>query len=253
MGRLSPYLHHYAEQSAHKLAGVLGMFDRQVRTNLAREIETLMQNSQVLLAQEKRRFISLVADLDSLLALEEKVTSPFINGTEKLLFISPELKLDSELQQRAASVNLGWKQIDNIETAKTWLTTHSPYLVVLDIDAINQERVYLALMNDLGERTPAISVLVLSKEESLLDRLAVVRAGATSFLLKPISSAQLWQNVTQLLQRDRSGETSILVVDDDPIFLATLPPLLEPWGIRMTALENPLVFWELLQSTKPDY
>lgn len=251
-GRLSADLHHSAEQSAHKLAGVLGMFDRQIGTNLAREIETLMQNSPVLLTPEKKRFISLVADLDSLLALEEIVTSPLIKGTEQLLLISPELKLGSELQQRATSINLSWKQIDDIEVAKTWLTTHSPYLVVLDLDAIDQEQVYLALMKDLAERTPAVSVLVLSQEESLLDRLTVVRAGATSFLLKPITSSQLWQNVTQLLQRDRSGETIVLVVDDDPIFLAALRPLLEPWGIRMTALDNPLGFWEVLQSTDPD-
>ena len=249
---LSDELHHSAEQAAHKLAGVLGMFDRQVGTNLAREIESLMQSHQVLLPPEKNKFASLVADLHSLLALEETTTSTLTHDTEKLLLISPELELGSELQQKATSANLSWKQVDNIDRAKTWLTNHSPYLVVLDIDAIEQEQVYLALINDLADQTPAILVLVLSKEEGLLDRLNVVRSGAAGFLVKPVTPAQVWQSVNQLLQRDRSGETSVLIVDDDPLFLAAIRPLLEPWGIRMTALDNPLRFWEVLQSTNPD-
>ncbi|MDJ0690583.1 MAG: response regulator [Xenococcaceae cyanobacterium MO_188.B32] len=249
---LSSDLHHSAEQAAHKLAGVLGMFERQVGTNLAREIETLMQAHPILATPEKNKFISLVADLRSLLALEETVTSTLTNETEKLLLISSELELGSELQHLATSANLSWKQVDNIERAKTWLTNHSPYLVVLDIDAIEQERAYLALINDLASQTPAIPVLILSREESLLDRLTVVRFGAAGFLVKPVTPTQVWQSVDRLLQRDRSGETSVLVVDDDPLFLAAIRPLLEPWGIRMTALDNPLRFWEVLQSTNPD-
>ena len=251
-GELSPDLQHSAEKAAHKLAGVLGMFDRQVGTTLAREIETLMQDHQVLLSPEQNRFVSLVADLRSLLALEDTVTSTSINETQKLLLISPELKLGSELQQLANSATLSWKQVDNIDTAKIWLTNNSPYIVVLDIDQINQEQVYLALIGDLANRTPSIPVLILSKEARLVDRLTVVRSGAAGFLVKPVTSAQVWQTVNQLLQRDRSVTTNVLVVDDDPLFLAAIRPLLEPWGIRMTALDNPLRFWDVLQSTNPD-
>lgn len=41
-------------------------------------------------------------------------------------------------------------------------------------------------------------------------------------------------------------------MDDDPVFLAALRSLLEPWGIRMTALDDPLRFWEVLRSVAPD-
>jgi diguanylate cyclase (GGDEF)-like protein len=57
---------------------------------------------------------------------------------------------------------------------------------------------------------------------------------------------------TQLLQRSRALAVKVLVVDDDPMFLAALRPLLEPWGIRMTGLDNPLHFWDVLRSTAPD-
>jgi diguanylate cyclase (GGDEF)-like protein len=41
-------------------------------------------------------------------------------------------------------------------------------------------------------------------------------------------------------------------VDDDPIFLSALHPMLEPWGIKMTGLENPLQFWDVLENVNPD-
>lgn len=251
-GDLTSDLRDSTEKAAHKLAGVLGMFDRQIGTKMAREIENLMQAHPKLLPSQKKQFVSLVRDLQSILALKESATSSQIEETQKLLLISAEIKLGSELQQLATSANLGWKQVDNLRLAKTWLTNHSPYLVVLDIDAIEQTQAYLALINDLANQTPAIPILVISQEDSLIDRLTVVRAGATSFLVKPITPAQIWQNVNQILQRDRSSITSVLVVDDDPLFLAALRPLLEPWGIRMTALDDPLCFWEVLERSNPD-
>jgi HPt (histidine-containing phosphotransfer) domain-containing protein len=75
---LSPQLQQDAQQSAHKLAGVLGMFSRDVGTNIAREIETLLQNNSVLDTQQREQFIALVTDLDSLLALDETLTSELL-------------------------------------------------------------------------------------------------------------------------------------------------------------------------------
>ena len=41
-------------------------------------------------------------------------------------------------------------------------------------------------------------------------------------------------------------------MDDDPIFLATLLPMLEPWGMRLTTLDDPSCFWEVLPAAAPD-
>ncbi len=45
---------------------------------------------------------------------------------------------------------------------------------------------------------------------------------------------------------------TLLAVDDDPIFLSTLPPLFEPWGMSVTLLSDPKKFWEMLTETNPD-
>lgn len=43
-----------------------------------------------------------------------------------------------------------------------------------------------------------------------------------------------------------------MVVDDDPQILATLQSLLEPWGIKVTTLDESQRFWETLEATQPD-
>ncbi|MEO1397089.1 MAG: response regulator [Cyanobacteria bacterium J06634_5] len=49
-----------------------------------------------------------------------------------------------------------------------------------------------------------------------------------------------------------NATVTLLAVDDDPVFLSTLPPLLAPWGMSVTLLSDPQKFWETLTATNPD-
>ena len=51
---------------------------------------------------------------------------------------------------------------------------------------------------------------------------------------------------------ERSRSPTILAVDDDPLFLSSLPALLNPWGMTVTTLSDPTQFWETLNATNPD-
>ncbi|MDJ0532669.1 MAG: response regulator, partial [Xenococcaceae cyanobacterium MO_207.B15] len=88
--------------------------------------------------------------------------------------------------------------------------------------------------------------------DSFSDRVTVARAGAKGFLVKPITSAIIWQTANQLLEQEQSGLPKILIVDDDIVFLSAMRSMLEPWGMKITTLSNPLKFWEVLQATHPD-
>ena len=250
--KLSPDSQQNAETAAHKLAGVLGMFSRDRGTEIAREIETLLQDNPVLNSEQQEQFISLVADLDSLLALDRTATNDNVTETPKLLLISRDQRLSQELQQLSQPRGMGWHQVTEITSAKTWLQNNSPYVALIDTEAITDRSEYLTLITELNARTPAIPILVLSVTDSLEERVTVARAGASSFLAKPTTPTIIWETTSQLLNPDRSAIASILIVDDDPVFLALLRSLLEPWGIRVTTLENPLRFWEVLQETHPD-
>lgn len=94
---LSSELQSSAEKAAHKLAGVLGMFSRETGTDLAREIETLLQNNSVLDIRQQEHFVSLVTDLDSLLALNETSSSETVEAN--LLLISADAQQIDDLRQ----------------------------------------------------------------------------------------------------------------------------------------------------------
>ncbi|WP_041619663.1 response regulator [Stanieria cyanosphaera] len=257
--RLSPDLHHSAAQAAHKLAGVLGMFARETGTQLAREIETLLQTNEVLSAIQREQLIFLVDDLSNLLALEESTaTTTIINQPKLLLIVNNELK--NELQQLNSLREISWHQVDNLETARLWLQENCPHLVVLDLETSSDSAQNLAFITELTKRTPSVKVLVISAEDQLAQRIAIARAGASGFLVKSFTAKEIGDTVTQLLQHSRQPHysyqenptTQILVVDDDPIFLNAIETLLEPWGMQVTTLDQPLRFWELMQKTKPD-
>jgi diguanylate cyclase (GGDEF)-like protein len=259
-GELTSELHHSAEKAAHKLAGVLGMFEREVGTKIAREIETILQDNEVLSPLQQHQLISLVRDLRDILALSEESTTSVKTTNPQLLLIDRDRELGKELQRLAQLVGMDWHQVDDCSAAKIWLKDNSPYLVVLSTERVTisadvssqQQQEQLALIQDLAVSTPPIPTLILSAADDLLDRVTVARLGVSGFLVKPATPTQIWNTVTQILERDRSFTANILVVDDDPVFLASIRPVLEPWGMRMTALEEPLRFWEVLQSTNPD-
>jgi diguanylate cyclase (GGDEF)-like protein len=261
---LTPELREDARQAAHKLAGVLGMFDREAGTVLAREIEEILLEDENL--QQRRgqgglrdqglsvwecKLVSLMSELAELLSLGESESSTDAE-TSRLLLIDYDANLYRDLQDLAHSLDLTWKQIANLELAKTWLQSHSPDLVVLAVDAEEKQEDSLALLSQLAVRTPFIPTIVLASADKLLNRVTIARLGGQGFLVRPVTAAQIWDMATQLLQRTQSQTVNILAVDDDPVFLAALRPMLSPWGIRMTGLDDPLRFWEVLRSTVPD-
>ena len=247
--RLSSKLHNNAKQAAHKLAGVLGMFSREAGTNIARKIETLLQDNLVLNARQQEQFISLVTDLNSLLALNQ--TSTIENRTESnLLLITTDVRLTQELQQ--LSTRLAWHQVDNLAEAKTWLENNLSYVAVIDLETATKDREYIDLIRDLSSRTPAIPTIVLSNTDSLNKRLEATRAGANSFLTKPFNPSVIWQTTRNLIEHNRANLASILIVDDDLIYLDVLRSMIEPWGIKVSTLDNPSSFWQVLRSSQPD-
>ncbi|PSB06361.1 multi-component transcriptional regulator [Pleurocapsa sp. CCALA 161] len=248
---LSSQLQHDAQQAAHKLAGVLGMFSRDVGTDIAREIETLLQDNLVLNTQQREQFIALVTDLDSLLALDQTSTSETIAET-KFLLISADHQLSQKLQQLGMTQGLAWHQIDNITQAEIWLANNFAYVVVIDAEATTNQPEYLSLISKLNSRTPAIPTIVLSATNSLDNRLTTIRMGASSFLAKPVTPGKIWQTASKLIQQNQSAIASILIVDDDVVFLSSLRSILEPWGIKVSTLAESLHFWEILQATQPD-
>ena len=261
-GKLSEELRHSAQREAHKLAGVLGMFERFTGSQLAKEIEQLFVQQDF---QPQNALPSLIRELREILALSELETTeseinPSIvsssvsssNKQARLLLIDADVQLGSQIQHLAHGDGISCYQFKNIQSAKTWLQTYSPELVLLTIEEASQWRENLALIKTLATRTPSIATIVISKIDSLEKRVSAAQAGGCGFLVKPVEPKEVWEVACKLLSSNRSAAIKILVVDDDPILLSTLKSLLEPWGIAIAGLENPQDFWNTLESVSPD-
>ncbi len=248
---LSTELWNDTARAAHKLAGVLGMFSREIGSQIAHEIETLLGDRQQLNSQQRARFVSLVADLDSLLALDKTTASQTVE-TPKLLLISQDPQLHREFQQLGQIQGMGCHSIKNIASATAWLQSNSPDLVAIDTEAATNSQEYFSLIADLSSRTPSVPSLVFAPTDSLSHRVSLARAGASSCLVKPTTPTTIWQTVSQLLKYPQTAIASVLIVDDDLVFLAALRSLIEPWGIKVSTLAEPTRFWQVLQATQPD-
>lgn len=248
-GTLAQGVRHAAERAAHKLAGVLGMFEQDRGTQLARQIEHLLQDEQ--LTTRTAELGDLVQQLQAILNPPDPVATPE-EETAQLLLIDAQAQLGTQLQQLAIAAGMRWAQVDGLAQAKNWLRQQTPDAVALTIDTPDRWQEHLALVSDLAARTPPVPVLVLATADSLVNRVMVARAGGAGFLVKPVTATQVWDAVGQLLQQTRSLKAHVLVVDDDPVFLAAIQKILTPWGMRMTGLDDPRRFWQVLQSTSPD-
>jgi diguanylate cyclase (GGDEF)-like protein len=141
-GNLSAQLRQAAAQAAHKLAGILGMYDLDHGTVVARTIEVSLQTPTPLSFAAQQQLVDNVQALESLLA--------------------------------ASAIEL----------------TVPAQPLTVSADLLNA-----------GQQFPAVN---------------------------------------------------ILVVDDDPAFIDHLCLLLEPWGMRLTGINNPQEIWSILPTAQPD-
>ena len=247
---LTPELQADAAKAAHKLAGVLGMFELDDGSDLARTIEKLLESETATALQQVSPLVQRLIDLIEIHPSEAIIE--VVPETGYSLLISPDGALAEALQNMGQATDIVWKHATSIGEAEDLLQQASPDLVVLDIAAASMWVPSLDLLKHLATQTPAIPTLALATTDSLIDRVAIAQAGIQQLLTKPVTAAQVWEVAIELHQHNRGLTAQILVVDDDPLIIKTLRPLLEPWGMGVTGLEKPSRFWELLNATHPD-
>jgi DNA-binding response OmpR family regulator len=255
-GTLDPSLQQAGAQAAHKLAGVLGMFECDEGTAIARQLETLLETQPV---TEGPTVVDLVQQLAAQMTLAAQPCPPAHESLD-LLLVTLEPELSEDLRALAAAANLRWAEATTLAEAQTLVQQRPPEQVVLDIASASQWAESLAFLQSLTTQTPPVSALALTNLDSLVDRVAIARAltgqlGPTAsqrLLTKPVTAAQVWSQLTAGGPRTPRLRAQVLVVDDDPLILAALRPLLEPWGLGVVGLTTPQQFWEVLHQVTPD-
>ncbi len=252
-GTLEAALRQQAEHEAHKLTGSLGTFGFAQGSRLAREMEHLLQAEAPLGQTEALRLSELVVTLRQ--ELEPPAVAPPAPATAVpadkrplLLVVDTEAELAEQLVAEATARGLRVESATTPSAVRDAISRERPAAAVLDLSFSDS----LTLLSELAERTSSVPTLVLTARNAFVDRVEVARRGGGGFLRKPLPAAQIIEAITQLIARLRAAETSVMAVDDDPQVLALLQTLLEPYGVRLTTLSDPLRFWDVLQETSPD-
>ncbi|RUR75985.1 response regulator [Chlorogloeopsis fritschii PCC 9212] len=252
-GTLNSGLQQNAEQEAHKLAGSLGSFGFARGSLLAEKIESILQSQTPINQVQSQHLCELVTELQR--ELEKTTTDEQILSEQRqkmLLIVSGDRQVVEQLVKEAATQGMHIDIAINTADARSAIESSSPDVVLLDLDCSDEVKDSLKLLTELSNRTPPIPVLVFTDRSNFAERLEVARAGGRSFLHKSMPPKQMLELVIQTIQSISVSKTRVMVVDDDPQVLTLIWNLLEPWGIKLTTLEDPRRFWETLTEFSPD-
>jgi diguanylate cyclase (GGDEF)-like protein len=255
-GTLDDELRREAEREAHKLAGSVGTFGFMEGSRLAREMEHMLHAGVTLTQTHALQLSELVVAL--LKELERPLTPalPVAQVTDDphplLLIVDNDTILCERLTIEATGRGMRVEVAESLTAARQARTRARPHVVLLNLLLSGTSEDGLALLAELASQTPPIPVLVMTAHDTFIDRVEVARRGGRGFLRKLMSPVQLLDAATALLAQVQTTTANILAVDDDPQVLAVLRTILEPYSFRLTTLDDPLRFWDVLTETMPD-
>jgi DNA-binding response OmpR family regulator/HPt (histidine-containing phosphotransfer) domain-containing protein len=253
--KLTPELQQQARNEAHKLAGSLGIFGRREGSQVARELECLLELPKIQLNQAQ-----LISDLVVSLSLEASRETPLtplssepVAYSPLILIVDDDLMLAERIRVEAIAWGLRIEMATDLSVARKMIAQNPPNIILLDLSFPSVQEDGLTLLKELSYRVPQIPVITLTGRQSLTDRVTVARLGVKIFLQKPLPAYEILKAITEVLSQSRSGKGNrVLIVDDDPDLLNYVSNLLEAKGLSVTTLENSGQFWEVLLDCRPD-
>ncbi len=256
-GSLDSELRQKAQAEAHRLIGSLGSFGLPKGSEVARQIEQLLQ-AEYLGHDDAQRLEELVGLLKQ--AVENKPSTmaaasdldnlEIVSG--RLLVVDDDVVLTEQIKQEAIAWGLQVEVAIDPTVARRAISLDPPDVILLDLTFPKTTENGLTLLAELARATPRIPVLVMTGRNQLSDRVEVARLGGHAFLQKPITPEEILKALTQELNRTQKPEARVLIVDDDRQVLAALSTLLEPWGLHVTTLAEPQQFWQVLEASAPN-
>jgi DNA-binding response OmpR family regulator/HPt (histidine-containing phosphotransfer) domain-containing protein len=278
---LTDEIRHQAWHSAHTLAGALGTFGLPRGSQVARQIESVLdlktlttpQIPQLQSAVDKlRQEIASKTPVDEQDGLGdgEGDRTLDLHGDRSpwLLVITRETDLASSL----ISANSGSLEIVSATELVSSQLDRTPDAIVLDLDCFPQITTGLAALSELERDYPHIPVVAISQThhsesertlsangtQRLRQRIEVARRGARLFLSKPMPAGQILLAVDRVIQQARTvggsvqKQVRVTIVDDDRVLLEGVSALLSLQGMIVTTLCEPRRFWETLEASTPD-
>lgn len=254
---------HQAEckELAHKLVGSMGMFGLLEASQMAKDLEQLMNHASLEMGQIEQA-IQAVEGLQRAIAQAQVTPPPRVQPLPEpsilptpsapILIVDDDLLLAERLRIEAIAWHLQVEIATDLTVARQMIAQRSPSIVLLDLSFPGEET-GLALMQELEQRSPKIPVVIFTAKEDWRDRVVASRLGVSAFLQKPLPAHEILKTVTDVLSRTTHQPQNhrILMVDDDLGFLAALADRLSEHQLHVTTTADTQHFWHVLSTCKP--
>ncbi|MBT9312959.1 response regulator [Leptothoe kymatousa] len=246
-----------AQKVAHRLKGALGSFGFTTASQLAARIEQVLLVTPLPNGQHLQQLPSVIEQLRQALPGSTTVNSHRASqlrgsGIHQWLIIDNDIDFVDNLIHEASVWGVQPWVASTVHESKELLQQHNIDIVLLDINVTGVLSEGMALLLELTQLQPQLSVIVATDQDSLRERATALRAGAKSFLPKPVAAAQVLKTLIHHLGQTTLPAASILALDDDPQILECLDAILRPWGFQLTLVSDPLKFWDSLEQAPPD-
>jgi DNA-binding response OmpR family regulator/HPt (histidine-containing phosphotransfer) domain-containing protein len=287
--KLTNELREEAKNEAHKLAGSLGIFGLDMGSNLAQELERLLQPNVVLESLQIQQVVELANLLVQEFEKRPNPPTPFPNRegggrggvrgreigrdiqsfsfplhvgeglgersiyTPLILVVDDDLLLAEQIRIEGIDWGMRVEVATDLIVARQIIVQTLPDVILLDLNFPNSQEDGLTLLRELENRTPKIPVIAFTGRESLADRVEVAQLGGYAFLHKPLPIEEILKAVKNTFNSLRSKlGNRVMLVDDDSVLLENVSNQMTSWGIEIITLSKPKQFWEVLTSFHPN-
>ncbi|NMG10018.1 response regulator [Brasilonema sp. UFV-L1] len=246
-----------AQIEAHRLAGTLGCYGLHRGSEIAREIEILLQTlnfEKQCPPLQLKKLEKLITSLKKI--LHQQPSTPATPPTFKIpsarvLIIDDDTVFTELIKVEAATWNLQVEIVTNFTTASSIMTQRPPDVILLDLTFSYSQDNGFAFLAEIAQHQSEIPVIIFTASNQFRYRVEAARLGAHIFLQKSVSIDEVLFAVRTALHQHTTPKAKVMVVDDDPIVLNHVKTLLLPWGFNVTTLQHPQQFWKVLEATAP--
>lgn len=255
-------------QAAHSLTGVLGIFGLNAASDIANEIQVLLQGEQPLSSSEQQQLQFSIMSLAEIVDQAVQASEPLLSKPTMppVVLIDPRLCFTPTLVNALWEKGLVVKVSSHFKTIKKMLNfvednrsseqpnksdVAQPDVILYDFSLADASGDQLKQLSELVDQIPALMLLVCSADGTLKSRVKASQLGSYPFLYKP-DVEEVVKGIELLLAQSQNQRPKILAVDDDPQILDMLQTHLEPQGFQIVTLNQPINFWQTLQEASPD-
>ena len=245
---LSGELLQQAQRAAHKLAGSLGIFGFPEGSRIALEMEELLKIQSE--ENRARQFSELLAALkDSLKADRRSQKTTTNQHRPVILAVDDRPELVQQIMVQMAAVGMMFELVTDPVFIKQAIAQTELSAVIWTFSLANCTTKTLHNFARIVNDKSALPVILFTDNNELDDLQKIACLGSHVLLQRGTLNIKA---IVKTIQQVRQKVAKVLVVDDDPQVLDAVQSLVNSANIDLTALDNPLNFWQIIPQLKPD-